>query len=189
MVAQAEVRKLLVVREEVLAEGGRLDGAPLVKVAACAVVANPFAGQPYAEDLALAVDASAALAQRLGGILLDQLGGHIESYGKGALVGTAGEQEHGVAWLTSAFGDALRDTIGGGRAWISSVTKRAAPGASIDVPLAHKHEIWVRSHYDAVEVRVPDGPGPDEVVVIAAGATRGRVNARLGGLSADEVPA
>ncbi len=108
----------------------------------------------------------------------------VESYGKGAVVGLSGEQEHGIALITTPFGDALRQAIGGGRAWISSFSKRAAPGASIDVPLAHKDALYVRSHYDGITVHLPDAPLPDEVAIVAAFASRGRLNHRLGGLDA-----
>jgi hypothetical protein len=90
------------------------------------------------------------------------------------------------AAVTSAFGNAFRDAIGGGKAWITSVTKPAVAGDVIDVPLAFKDEIWVRSHYDALEVRVPDAPHPDELVIIAAVANRGRINARVGGMTLAE---
>jgi hypothetical protein len=173
--------------EEIRTAAGRGDdGGPLRKVAACAVVANPFAGQGYVEDLSLLVRESAALGTLLGKTARE-LCGDVQSYGKAAIVGVEGEQEHANAMLTSAFGDAFRDAIGGGRAWISSATKRGNPGAVIDVPLACKDEIWVRSHYDALEVRVPDAPLPDEILVIAAVASRGRLNARLGGKRAGEV--
>ena len=108
----------------------------------------------------------------------------MESYGKAALVGLAGEQEHAVACITSPFGDALRQAMGGGRAWVSSFTKRCAAGEAVDVPLAYKDEIWVRSHYDGITVRVPDAPGHGEIVVIAAVASGGRMHERLGGMTA-----
>ena len=181
-----EIRTLWTQLEEVHSVAGSRDGgSPLRKVAACAVIRNPFAGQGFVADLSPLVTGSAALGTRLGGAARE-LCGPVQSYGKAAIVGTAGEQEHANAVLTSAFGDAFRAAIGGGRAWISSVTKRAAPAAVIDVPLAFKDEIWVRSHYDALEVRVPDAPLPDEIVVIAAVASRGRLNARLGGMSLAE---
>ena len=88
--------------------------------------------------------------------------------------------------MTSVFGNALRDAIGGGKAWITSVTKVAAADATIDVPLAYRDEIWVRSHYDAMTVHVADAPHPDELVVIAAVANRGRINARVGGMTVAE---
>jgi hypothetical protein len=169
-----------------LAAGARDDGPPLRKVAVCAVVHNPYAGQGHVEDLAALVEASRGIGTMIGTEAARLLGAPVESYGKGGLVGTSGEQEHVNAALTSAFGDAFRDAIGGGKAWITSVTKAAAPGAVIDVPLAYKDQIWVRSHYDALEVRVPDAPLPDELVIIAAVANRGRINARVGGMTVHE---
>lgn len=181
-----QVRKFVVVVDETLHSGGRAGQVPLRKVAAMAVVANPLAGQGYVEDLSELVGPSEDLGRELGSRALDALGAQVESYGKAAICGTAGEQEHANACLTSAFGDAFRKAIGGGQAWITSATKVGAAGTAIDVPLAFKDELWVRSHYDALEVRIPDGPLPDEIVVIAAVANRGRLHARLGGLSADE---
>lgn len=98
------------------------------------------------------------------------------SYGKAAVVGLAGEQEHGNAMLTTVYGDVMREAAGGGKAWISSFTKRAAPDA-----------LYVRSHYDSISITLPDALGPDEIAVICAYATRGRPNHRVGGLAADEI--
>jgi hypothetical protein len=153
------------------------------------VIENPYAGQGYVEDLSELIDASGAIGTMLGEEAARLLGEPVESYGKAGLVGTGGEQEHVNATVTSVFGDAFREAIGGGDAWITSVTKPGTPGVVIDVPLAYKDEIWVRSHYDALEVRVPDAPHPDEIVVIAAVANRGRLNARVGGMSVDEARA
>jgi hypothetical protein len=178
------VRKTWLLAEETRLAGGRSDSdGPLRKVAAAAAIANPFAGLGYVEDLSDLVEASGQLGTMLGAMVSDALGGRVESYGKAGLVGTSGDQEQINACLTSVFGDALREAVGGGKAWISSVTKVGAPGVSIDIPLAFKDEIWVRSHYDAIEIRFPDAPAPDEIVVIAAGANRGRLNARLGGMT------
>ena len=109
------------------------------------------------------------------------------SYGKAAVVGVDGEQEHGNAMLTTVFGNVMRAAAGGGKAWISSMTKRAAPGATIDIPLAHKDALYVRSHYDGISITLHDAPMPDEIAVIAAYATRGRPNHRVGGLAADKI--
>ena len=95
-----------------------------------------------------------------------------------------GEQEHGVAMLTTVFGNVMREAAGGGKAWISSLTKRAAPGAAIDIPLAHKDALYVRSHYDGITITLPDAPLPDEIAIICAYANRGRPNHRVGGLAA-----
>ncbi|WP_166345611.1 amino acid synthesis family protein [Phytoactinopolyspora limicola] len=184
------VRKTFAQVEEIrLAAGQSDDAGPLRKVAVCAVCPNPFAGQGYVADLTLLVDASGEIGTFLGTEAAKLLGAPVESYGKAGLVGTSGEQEHVNAALTSVFGNAFREAIGGGKAWITSATKVSAPGAIIDVPLAFKDEIWVRSHYDALEMRIPDAPLPDELVIIAAVSNRGRINARVGGMSVDEVRA
>ena len=110
-----------------------------------------------------------------------------ESYGKAALVGSAGEQEHGVACLTTVYGNVLRDAVGGGKAWISSITKRVHPGETVDIPLAHKEALFVRSHYDGMTIMVPDAPLSDEICIICCFANRGRLNHRVGGPSKNEI--
>lgn len=181
-----EIRKIVTIVDETRSAAGRPGRQPLRRVAAAAVVRNPFAGQGFVEDLGELVEGSAALGDELGRVALEALAGAVESYGKAAVAGIAGEQEHANACLTSAFGDALRRTIGGGKAWITSTTKVGPPGTAIDVPLAFKDEIWVRSHYDTLEVRVPDAPLPDEILVVAALANRGRLHARLGGMTVEQ---
>ncbi len=182
-----EIRKVHAQVETVHAVAGRSDtGGQLRKVAVCAVFKNPYAGLGYVVDLSELIQASGGLGTLLGGEASRLLGEPVQSYGKAGLVGSAGEQEHINAAVTSVYGDAFRDAIGGGKAWITSVTKPAAAGDVIDVPFAFKDDVWVRSHYDAMEVRVPDAPHPDELVVIAAVTNRGRINARVGGLSVAE---
>ncbi len=176
-----EVRKVVTVVEEVLTEGGRADDPPLLKVATAVVFHNPYAGRPWAPDLSEIVDASAELGTLVGERCLAASGRAVESHGKAVMVGSAGEQEHANAAATTVFGNAFRAAIGGARAWLPSTTKRCEMGAQIDVPLCFKDEIWVRSHYDTITVSVPDAPGPDEIVLIGAVASRGRLNARLGG--------
>lgn len=184
------IRKMFSQVEEVRSSAGATDDrGPLRRVAVCAVMTNPYAGQGYVEDLSELIEASGQIGTILGEEAVRLLGGPVESYGKAGLVGSGGEQEHVNAAVTSVFGNAFRDAIGGGEAWITSVTKPAGVGEMIDVPLAFKDEIWVRSHYDALAVRIPDAPHPDEIVVIAAVANRGRINARVGGMSAAEATA
>jgi amino acid synthesis protein len=182
-----EVRKVLTIVEEIRTEGGRSDpSGPLVKAAALAVIRNPYAGRAVVADLDELVGPSPELGALLGERVAGALGRPVESYGKGALVGAAGEQEHAVACITTPFGNAFREAVGGGRAWLSSITKRCAPGEIVDVPLAYKDEIWVRSHYDGITVRVPDAPLPEEIVVIAAVASGPRLHERLGGMTKAE---
>lgn len=142
-----ELRKVLVLMEETLTEGGRSDDGPaLRKAAACAAVRNPYAGRPFSDALDEIVGPSAELGRLLGERAAAALGVPVESYGKAALVGLAGEQEHAVAIKTSVFGDAFRVAIGGATAWLPSVSKRGAAGTAVDVPLCFKDEVWVRSH-------------------------------------------
>ena len=181
-----EVRKFVTIVEHVVREAGIDVAPPLRKVAVAAVVKNPYAGR-HSADLSKIVEPSRELGVELGRLLVDAMGEPVQSYGKAALVGTNGELEHTHAFLTSVLADRLREAVGGGTAWISSTGKRGAMGAEIDVPLAFKDALFVRSHYDTITVSVPDAPGPDEVVVIVAGANRGRPNFRLGGLSIEDV--
>ena len=92
-----------------------------------------------------------------------------------------------MAMLTTVYGNPMREAAGGGKAWISSITKRVSAGATIDVPLAHKDALYVRSHYGGITVTVHDGPLPDESAIIAAFANRGRLNHRVGGLAANAI--
>ena len=175
--------------QETVHELGPAPERPLVKAAVAVVFQNPFAGQ-WVEDLSPLTDASESLGTELGRRAVALLGGRpVESYGKGGVAGVNGEQEHIVACVTTVFGNALRDAVGGGEAWISSATKVASAGTSIDIPLAYKDEVYVRSHYDAITLTLPDAPRPDEIVIIAAVATGGRVNARVGGMTVAEVVA
>lgn len=178
-----EVRRWVGLVEETLHENGPRAGDTLVKAVAGVVIKNPFAGQ-YAADLTPLTAPSAAIGTALGRRAVNLLGGRtVESYGKGGIAGLNGEQEHVVACLTTVFGDALREAVGGGAAWISSATKTAAAGTPLDLPLAYKDEIYVRSHYDAITVSPNDAPRPDELFICAAVATGGRVHQRVGGLS------
>jgi hypothetical protein len=184
-----QVRRWVALVEETLHENGPAAGEPLVKAISGVVIKNPFAGR-YAADLSPLTAPSAALGTALGNRAVALLGGReVQSYGKGGIAGLAGEQEHVVACVTTVFGNAFRDAVGGGAAWISSATKTAAAGAGIDIPLAFKDELYVRSHYDAATLSVPDVPRPDELFICVAVATGARVHERVGGLSLAEARA
>jgi amino acid synthesis protein len=182
-----EARKIVTFAEDTLSEAGQAAELLLRKVAVVAVVKNPFAGR-YVQDLASLTKASEELGRRIVAIGVAAMGGMaVQSYGKAGLVGMAGEQEHAVAMLTTVYGNVMREGVGGGKAWISSMTKRVAPGESVDIPLAHKDALYVRSHYDGITLTLHDAPLPDEIAIIAAFANRGRINHRVGGLAAGEI--
>lgn len=184
--AAYDIRSWYAASQEILHEGGER-GETLIKAAAAVVIRNPFAGK-YVRDLSLLTKPSALLGVALGKRAAAQLGGRpVQSYGKGGIAGVNGEQEHVVACVTTVFGDALRQAVGGGEAWISSASKMAAAGAQIDIPLAHKDELYIRSHYDAMTIAVPDSPRPDEIMICVAVATGGRVHERVGGKSVKDL--
>lgn len=182
------VRKWFGFTEETLAnETGKLaDGDPVYKYVVAAAIKNPFAGV-YQEDLSEIIENSPALGKEFGRRIQAMAGGRaIESYGKAILVGVAGEYEHGNAFLTNPAANPVRDAVGGGMSWVPSTGKVAAAGAVLDIPLAHKDALYVRSHYDTVSMSFSDAPRPDEVLIVWAFATRGRLHARLGGLTAQD---
>jgi hypothetical protein len=185
---EVSIRKIATAVEEIRHEGGPVIAAPLLRGAAMAVIENPFAGryvadiQPFMEDLKpLGLD----LAQRL----LRLLGGdpaRIEAYGKGALIGSAGELEHGALWHAPG-GYAMREVLGGAKAIVPSAKKVGGVGARLDVPIAHVNASYVRSHFDSMEVGLNDSPRANEMMLVLVMTTGPRVHARSGGLAASEI--
>lgn len=183
------IRKLITVVEDTLREGGQDVAPPTRKAAAVAVVANPAAGryEPTLDELA---DMGEALGGMLGERAVRALGiapGQAQSYGKAAIVGEDGELEHAAAILHPKLGAPLRKAVEHGAALVPSAKKRGGPGTPIDVPLGHKDAAYVRSHFDAMEVRVVDAPRRDEIVVAVVVTDSGRPLARIGGLRADQI--
>ncbi len=185
----ADIRKLVTLVEETRREGLRAVTPPTRKAAALAVIANPFAGR-YEEDLSTLIEIGEELGALLGQQAVDALGVapfEIESYGKAAAVGERGELEHAAALLHPKMGRPLRLAVKQGAALVPSAKKRGAPGLTLDVPLGHKDAAYVRSHFDAMEVRIGDAPGADEILVAIAVADSGRPLPRVGGLTHEEV--
>lgn len=182
-----KIRRTYTLIENRGSEAGKAAAVPLRKVAAVAVVENPYAGR-YVKDLNPMIKASAALGRDLASMAIAALAPYkAQSIGKGALVGIAGEQEHANALLTTAFAEPLRKALGGGKAWISSMTKVAMAGTTIDIPMNCKDALYVRSHYDGMTLMLPDAPMPDEIALVLCLANRGRLNARVGGLRYDQL--
>src|SRR5450631_768457 len=179
------MRKKLTCVEEIFHEGGPVAGKPLRRAAAIAVIRNPFAGA-YVEDIEGFMDDLKPLGLEMARTLVAALGGDpkvVEGYGKGAIVGSAGELEHGALWHVPG-GYAMREVLGGAKAIVPSTKKVGGPGTRLDVPVTHINASYVRSHFDAVEVGVPDAPRADEIVLALVMATGPRVHARTGGLAA-----
>jgi Amino acid synthesis len=177
------VRKWIEQVEEIVHDGGPPQDEPLRRAVAAVVIANPLAGR-YVEDLTALVEPSDVLGEELGRRARALLAGReVEGYGKAGMCGTGGEQEHVAACLTTRFGDGLRRGVGGGRAWLASTKKVGGAGESLDIPLAYRDHLYVRANYDTATLRVPDAPRPGELLIAVAVTSRGRVHARVGGLT------
>ena len=184
------IRKIAVLTEEIIHEGGPAPAVPRRRAAAMALVGNPFAGR-YVAELQSAMDDLKPLGLMLSDRLIAALGGDlkaIDGYGKGAIVGTAGELEHGALWHVPG-GYAMRERIPASKAIVPSATKVGAFGSRLDVPLGHTNAAYVRSHFDAMEVGIADGPRPDEILFVLAMTCGPRVHNRMGGLEADAIKA
>jgi Amino acid synthesis len=183
-----DIRKRLVIVEDIFHEGGPRAGTPYRRGAIVSVIRNPFSGR-YAEDILGFSDDLKPLGLEMALALIEALGGdpkRIEGYGKGAIVGSAGEIEHGALWHAPG-GYAMREALGGAKAIVPSAKKVAGVGARLDVPVTHINASYVRSHFDSVEVGVTDAPRADEIALILAMTTGPRVHNRAGGLKASEV--
>jgi Amino acid synthesis len=185
----AAIRKLVVQVDETRIEMGQPVDPPTRRAIAMAVIANPYAGR-YSQSL----EELTAIGEELGGLLgakcVEALGirpEQAESYGKAAIVGEGGELEHAAALLHPKMGAPLRRAVSKGAALVPSAKKIGGLGSAIDVPLGHKDAAFVRSHFDAIEARVADGPRANEILVAIAVTDSGRPLARVGGLQKQEI--
>jgi Amino acid synthesis len=186
--SRVEVRKRVTIVEEIFHEGGPVAANPLRRGAALAVIRNPFAGK-YVEEIAGFMDDLKPLGLEMAKSLVAALGGDakgIEGYGKGAIVGAAGEVEHGALWHVPG-GYGMREILGNAKAIVASTKKVGGPGTRLDVPVTHINASYVRSHFDAMEVGIVDAPRADELLLALVMTTGPRVHARVGGLQASEI--
>ena len=174
-----DVRKTMMIKETIEADGVGKACDPIVRVAAVAVIQNPFAGR-FVEDLSSLFDIGGQLGEKLMADAVNMLGGQPVSYGKAAIVGVAGDMEHGGALLHPKLGKPMRAAVGGGEALIPSNAKVAAAGVPIDLPLGHKDEAWSFDHFDTMTLMVADAPRPDEIVVCMAVSDGPRPHPRVG---------
>jgi Amino acid synthesis len=182
------LRKRAVIVEDIFHEGGPVRPVPLKRGAILSAIKNPFAGR-YVEDIAPFMEDLKPLGLDMAKVLLAALGGDaglIEGYGKGAIVGAAGELEHGALWH-SPGGYAMREVLGGAKAIVASTKKVGGLGTRLDVPITHINASYVRSHFDAMEVGIADAPRADEILLALVMTTGARVHARVGGLKASEI--
>lgn len=183
-----KIRKMIKVVEEMRMEMGRDLETPVQMVAVGAVIANPWVGQGYVEDLKPTIlKVAPPLGEEIVRILMDEVGSadNVEAYGKAAVVGTNGEIEQCSALIhTLRFGNKFRDAVGG-TAYLSFTNKRGGPGCSVQIPMMHKEDAGLRSHYLTMEISVNDAPGPDEILVVLGASTGGRAFPRIGNRYSD----
>ncbi len=182
------VRKFLTQVEEIFHEFGPAAALPVKRGVVVGVIANPFAGR-YVEDIAGFMDDLKPLGLEMATRLVAALGGDasvVEGYGKGAIVGASGELEHGALWHVPG-GYAMRERLGGAKAIVPSAKKIGGLGTRIDIPITHIDASYVRSHFDAIEVGVPDAPRPNELALFLAMTTGPRIHARVGGLAVRDI--
>ncbi|EDZ43845.1 MAG: amino acid synthesis family protein [Planktotalea sp.] len=182
------VRKIATVIEEVFHEGGPPANGPQKRGAVVAVIANPYAGE-YVEDIQPFMEDLKPLGLEMAQKLIDALGGDasvIEGYGKGSIVGTAGELEHGALWHAPG-GYAMRELLGDAKAIVPSTKKVGAAGVRLDVPITHINASYVRGHFDAMEVGMNDAPRANELAFVLVMSTGARVHDRAGGLAAKDI--
>jgi hypothetical protein len=181
-----DIRKRSLSIETIYHEGGPPAATPLRLAAACAVIRNPYAGR-YEPDLMPFMAELRSLGTLLATELVEVLGrDKVEVYSKAAIVGVNGELEHGAVWH-EAGGWAMRDVLGEPKAIVPSAKAVAATGYRLMVPLHYVHAAYVRSHYNSMEIGIQDAPRPNEVLFALVRGTGGRVHARLGGLTKEQV--
>ncbi|MGR3291746.1 MAG: amino acid synthesis family protein [Paracoccaceae bacterium] len=174
-----QIRKIVFIRELITSDSFGQPCEPVSRVAAAAVFRNPLSGR-FVSDLTELFECGAEIGHQLAGEAVAQLAGPPVSYGKAAIVGLAGDMEHGGAVIHPRLGAPMRAAANGGKAVIPSNVKIGVPGTSIDLPLGHKDDPWSFDHFDTMTLCVPDGPGPDEIVMFLAYADRGRPLPRCG---------
>jgi len=185
---EVQVRKKITAIEEIFHEGGPVSPVLLRRAAALAVIRNPFAGR-YVEEIAGFMDDLKPLGVQMARCLIALLGGDpkaVQGYGKGAIVGSAGELEHGALWHVPG-GYAMREILGDAKAIVASTKKVGGPGTRLDVPITHINASYVRSHFDAMEVGLADAPRADEILLALVMTTGPRIHGRVGGLKAFEI--
>ena len=183
-----DIRRICTITEEIRRETGPAPGHVLRRAAVLAVLTNPYAGR-YEPDILPMMDALKAPGLEMARRCLEALGGDpkaVAGYGKGAIVGEAGELEHGALWHVPG-GYAMRELLGNAKAIVPSAKKVGGPGARLDVPITHINASYVRSHFDAMEVGVPGHPRADELVYVLVMTTGARIHERVGGLTPEGI--
>lgn len=177
------IRKIVTYIDETLIEGGRAAPVPLRLFAVAAVLKNPWSRRGFVDDLGPEIR---RIAPILGELLTSRIlsltgsGEAVEGYGKAAIVGTDGEVEHASALIhTLRFGNIFRKAVGA-KSYLSFTNVRGGPGCALAIPMMHKHDEGMRSHYLTVQFSIADAPAADEIVVALGASIGGRPHHRIG---------
>lgn len=185
--SRLNLRKAVYSIEEIFHEGGPISETPLRRAAALAIIDNPFAGR-FEPDIQWFMEDLKPLGLQMASHIVEMLGGadQIEGYGKGAMIGEAGELEHGALWHAPG-GYAMRELLNNSNAIVPSSKKVAGVGGRLDVPITHIKASYVRSHFDSMEVGLNDAPKSNEIALVLVMSTGPRIHNRAGGLAAKDI--
>ncbi len=180
---QPEIRKWVTYDEEILIEGEKKTAKPWRMFAVACVLKNPWVGTGFVEDLSPVIRAygpqlGEEMTKRM--IALAGSGDQIEAYGKAAMVGLAGEIEHGSGLIhTLHFGNHYREAVGA-KSYLAFTNIRSLANSSLQIPLMDKNDAGRRSHYLTINFSISDAPREDEIVIALGAALSGRPHHRIG---------
>lgn len=181
-----KLRKRVIGIEDVFHEGGPVSKTPRRRGWCLAVIENPFAGR-YVENIQPFMDDLKPLGMDMAKSLIAAMGDHaVNGYGKGAIVGEAGELEHAALWHAPG-GYSMREHIADSLAIVPSTKKVGGPGARLDIPVTHITASYVRSHFDAIEIGIDDAPRSNEMLVALVMTSGPRIHNRAGGLEVSQI--
>ena len=122
--------------------------------------------------------------------LIAALGGRdgIDGYGKGVIVGEAGELEHGALWHVPG-GYAMRELLGESRPSSRPPRRSGASAPPSTSPSATSTPPTSAATSTPWRSASPTRPRAGEIVFVLAMTNGPRVHARMGGLAASEIKA
>lgn len=176
------IRKIVTLEEEIFEEKGVRLEKSVRRVAAAAVLKNPYAGK-YVPDLSALIPFSEQLGKRLGKIVADKLGGmqKVETYGKAGVVGEDGELDNIQFILHGKLAAGYREYAGKmdvAKEFIQSTEVVGPMGTPLYIPMRNKYKYDV-NYIDTVRISIPDAPRRDEMIIGIAGGYGARPLGRM----------
>lgn len=188
MPLEMNIRQIYLFDQQIMSEAGRAVSTTTRRVAAAAVLLNPYAGLPAIDDFADLAELSYRVGEVLTARALSALGNFRPvGYSKCALVGTEGDLEHGACMIHMRIGAAMRRGAGGGPALIPGNAKVAGTGAQVDLIFGGLEDGWAYDPMDTMTISIADAPRHNEILLAVAFLAGGRPNARVAGASQEAV--